>query len=79
MGHFLPLKYQVTLGAGAPSARQGIVASFPSNAVKLAGGSIRTGTEAVTKQVLETWQEAGCVDVYVCRVSSALGRCNNCN
>ena len=41
-----PLKYQVTLGAGDPSAVQVMVASFPSRAVTLVGGWIRIGTEA---------------------------------
>ena len=35
------MKYQVTLGAGAPSAWQLMVASFPSSAVRLAGGKHR--------------------------------------
>ena len=42
----LPLKYQVMLGAGAPSALQDIVASLPSSAVRFAGGWMRMGTEA---------------------------------
>ena len=42
----LPLKYQVMFGAGDPSAVQVIVASFPSSAVRLAGGWIRIGIEA---------------------------------
>ena len=37
------------LGAGAPSALHGIVASFPSKAVKFWGGFTRTGVEAAKK------------------------------
>merc|ERR1719208_341165 len=43
-----PLKYQVMLGAGAPSAVHEMVASLPSSAVKFAGGSIRIGTDVLT-------------------------------
>ena len=51
---FLPLKYQVMLGAGAPSAVHEMVASLPSSAVRFAGGSIRIGTDAVgNKRLLE--------------------------
>ena len=42
----LPLKNQVTLGEGAPSASHGIVASFPSSAVMFRGGLTNTGDEA---------------------------------
>lgn len=41
-----PLKNQVMLGAGAPSAVHEMVASLPSRAVKFDGGEIRIGTEA---------------------------------
>ena len=41
------LKYQVTLGAGAPAASQAMVASLPSRAVWFWGGLIITGDEAV--------------------------------
>ena len=48
----LPLKYQVMLGAGAPSAVQEMVASLPSSAVKLAGGSMRIGTDAAGNKII---------------------------
>ena len=40
------------LGAGAPSAVQLMVASFPSKAVKLDGGEIRIGTDAANDDVM---------------------------
>ena len=46
-----PLKNQVMLGAGAPSAVQVMVASLPSNAVRLEGGEIRIGTDAANDDV----------------------------
>ena len=53
------MKYQVTLGAGAPSAWQLMVASFPSSAVRLAGGWINTGTDAAQGNIgLNTGREA---------------------
>ena len=48
----LPLKYQVMLGAGAPSAVHEMVASFPSSAVKFAGGSMRIGTDAAGNKIV---------------------------
>ncbi len=42
----LPLRYQVMLGAGAPSAAQGMVASLPSVAVMFDGAFVSTGAEA---------------------------------
>ena len=47
-----PLKNQVMLGAGAPSAVQLMVASFPSKAVKLDGGEIRIGTDAANDDAM---------------------------
>ena len=44
---YLPLNDHVMLGAGAPSASQGMVASFPSMAVRFVGGLVNTGEEAV--------------------------------
>ncbi len=41
-----PSRYQVMLGAGAPSASQAMVASIPSRAVTFCGGLIITGEEA---------------------------------
>ena len=43
------LKYQVTLGAGAPAASQAIVASLPSRAVWFCGGLIMTGEDAAKR------------------------------
>lgn len=43
----LPLYTQVTLGVGAPTARQMIVASFPSKTVTFFGGCSSTGFEAL--------------------------------
>ena len=40
------------LGAGAPSAVQLMVASFPSKAVKLDGGEIRIGTDAANDDAM---------------------------
>jgi hypothetical protein len=52
----LPLKNQVTLGAGAPSALQLMLASIPSRAVRLAGGLVNIGAEA--KNVFEMINES---------------------
>ena len=49
---YSPLKYQVMLGAGEPSAVQEMVASFPSSAVTLTGGCISIGTEAAIIEML---------------------------
>ena len=46
------MKNQVMLGAGAPSAVQLMVASFPSKAVRLEGGEIRIGTDAANDDVM---------------------------
>ena len=40
------------LGAGAPSAVHEMVASFPSSAVKFAGGSMRIGTDAAGNKIV---------------------------
>ena len=52
-----PLKNQVMLGAGAPSAVQLMVASFPSKAVRLEGGEIRIGTDAANDDVMNIEQQ----------------------
>ena len=52
-----PLKNQVMLGAGAPSAVQLMVASFPSKAVKLDGGEIRIGTDAANDDEMNIKEE----------------------
>lgn len=44
----LPLKYHVTLGVGAPTARQAMVASFPSSTVRLAGAVCIMGGDATS-------------------------------
>ena len=49
----LPLKNQVTLGEGAPSASQGIVASLPSRALMFRGGLTSTGDEAAEERERE--------------------------
>ena len=46
------------LGAGAPSALQGIVASFPSKAVRFWGGFTRTGVDAEKKFVTNVRNQA---------------------
>ena len=45
------------LGAGAPSAVQLMVASFPSKAVKLDGGEIRIGTDAANDDEMNIKEE----------------------
>ena len=53
----IPLKNQVMLGAGAPSAVQVMVASLPSKAVRLEGGEIRIGTDAANDDQVNIKEE----------------------
>lgn len=47
----LPLKYHVTLGVGAPTALQVMVASLPSKTVRFAGALCIIGGDATSHTV----------------------------
>ena len=71
----LPLKYQVMLGAGAPSAVQEMVASLPSSAVKFAGGSMRIGTDAAgNKRLIRDSLKFKCKLLSINVISFSCGR-----